>query len=904
MFMYSTNDTGPQGCRLVVCWLRIVGLLLLWLGACVLVASPPAGDEEARQQELFARYQDFQRYLQGKDVPPDPRRAFRIIRQLADEGWHEAMNVTGLLLWHGIGTPRNRGSALSWWRRAAAANHLKACFNLAEVLLENRTRAAMNEAKFYLEKIVTTDIGTAGFAGQTENLLQLYPEALFRLWTLHREGRFKNGELAHDYLRRAALYGHPIAQLSLACLHAKGEDLPLDFAEAEWQLRQFMEQVSARRSFFTSKTMSSLLHQDNTERIAQGMISISQYDLNVIRVQVEEQLADKSGQSSAYEVFWQLAGACFNQVNAQFQTGLNHYRGHYLEASEEMALEWWEQAARRGHRMAEFNRILVLLKRELPPELLAECHHVLHNLREDGFYPAWLLHRGVEIEPLDQKEAWQLTQSARNNSDPYALLGLAFHHLEGMGVPTDIPQAVTYLAQAYELEKLPQVAGLLAQYYMQDMGRYRYLPVYKQYTGRELAQRAVEGGSWRGQHYLALMYYYGTDKVFDFAKAAGLWQEIISPRHGHPELWLYKLYSYKENNPIHDQDTALGYLRASADKNCIEACYLMGRQLLDKGLPNEQLEAEAYLQKASDSGHHGARRLLAEHYQTQNRNPGDEERFLKLWEIMALEKGPYQSWASYKLAHWYAPPGSIIPHPEKARFWIHVDLWGNFLFNGILKGIGSADELRAHSAEPYINNILHLAEIEHLLGNYELVHRIGRSLQSLDGDNGARASILLARLEEAGLLGSKSPRKALRLVKKAYRQSNAVGGFHYGRYLLEGIGTKPKPEDGLKLIHAAAMIEDPNAYAYLGKLYLEGKILAKDKTKAIECLVKGAKGGNADAVREMGRAVVEGELRIFGESREILRGWLTLLAQQQDPAAEQILERFPPPDPPVETPPN
>ena len=105
------------------------------------------GGEANAQLELATRY------AAGKDVAKDERKAFEIIKVLADKNDH-AMYLMGAAYANGIGVEKDDVRAVEWFRRSAAKGNANGQYWLAEMIITGRAGGPSDPkaAKPWLEK--------------------------------------------------------------------------------------------------------------------------------------------------------------------------------------------------------------------------------------------------------------------------------------------------------------------------------------------------------------------------------------------------------------------------------------------------------------------------------------------------------------------------------------------------------------------------------------------------------------------------------------------------------------------------------------------------------------------------------------------------------------------------------
>ena len=176
-------------------------------------AAAEAGDPEA-QLDLANRFHF------GNGVERDPEAAYRWMRGAAEAGIAEAQSKVGYFLTYGLGVPGDPKGALRWFLKGVRGGYPKAAYNLGDSFWKGRyTTRSPRRAWFFFSKAV--ELGEeSGHYG----LSALYYKGL---------GVPKDKEKALDHLRRALRGGSPEAIVEMGRLFRAGDAGPEDLAEAE-----------------------------------------------------------------------------------------------------------------------------------------------------------------------------------------------------------------------------------------------------------------------------------------------------------------------------------------------------------------------------------------------------------------------------------------------------------------------------------------------------------------------------------------------------------------------------------------------------------------------------------------------------------------------------------------------
>lgn len=136
-----------------------------------------------------------------------------------------------------------------------------------------------------------------------------------------------------------------------------------------------------------------------------------------------------------------------------------------------------------------------------------------------------------------------------------------------------------------------------------------------------------------------------------------------------------------------------------------------------------------------------------------------------------------------------------------------------------------------------------------------------------------------------GLGTKKNPDVARRYYIDAAKSGNAIAQYTLGAYFLDSRDQNQK-KLGVIWLTKAAEKDDVNALAKLGELYAFGTVVAQDKEKAIELLLKAVEQHSLAAM------ITLGELAIKNGQTNIGVEWLTKAANTHDSRAEFLLGRL------------
>ena len=145
--------------------------------------------------------------------------AYRVFKDLAEEGNVEAQFHLGFMYDFGEGIPENDSEAVKWWHRAAGRGHRS-----SQVILGIKYREGTGVRQDFAIAAELLRRAAAPGDGQAEMLLGYMH--------LYGEGMRQDHGAAVNWLGRAAARGQPGAQFSIGTMYYNGDGLPQDYASA------------------------------------------------------------------------------------------------------------------------------------------------------------------------------------------------------------------------------------------------------------------------------------------------------------------------------------------------------------------------------------------------------------------------------------------------------------------------------------------------------------------------------------------------------------------------------------------------------------------------------------------------------------------------------------------------
>jgi hypothetical protein len=620
-------------------------------------AAAEAGDAAA-QLDLGNRH------MYGNGVERDPAAAYRWMRLAAEAGLAEAKSKVGYFLTYGVGVRADPRAAIPWFLAALRGGYAKAGYNLGEAYRKGRNVTfSPKRAWFFYSKAVelgqeAANFGLAalcyeglGVARDTRKALELLrrglrggdPEAVVEMGRFFREGVADSEDLAEAETRALAFHrpGNLDSLKPLFLLRREACALPtpppgLDAVNAELNRRQAIGKEPEPPTLDEAEE-AALGEQADTGDAQAG------YLLGRVLLRREHSRAPEALAAL-------LRAAEAGHVAAAFQAGTLLYHGwgvpqdvpHALALLEgsakagsadaarflalsydgfggsvpkdpDVAMRWWNEAARLGDRHACWFVGQLLLEEDTTLAGRTRGLELIVHAAEHGFphacgYLGWLEaqnalpHENVLEEvalPLlrlgairgDYAAARFLAKSLRklggperleeavywlheaSRRDAAAARMLGQHHGLGLGVPRNHATAAAWLAFAAEEGDL-EAAEMLARNFLDGRGVPR-----DPLTAIHLAERAAGGGYARGARLLGLIHEDGLVVPRDDARAAA-WFERGAELGDEYSMFCLALMLFDGRGVDPDLARAVTFLEKSVAGDDVGGGYLLALMLL------------------------------------------------------------------------------------------------------------------------------------------------------------------------------------------------------------------------------------------------------------------------------------------------------------------------------------
>lgn len=327
------------------------------------------------------------KYLEGEDVARDEKKAALLFKLAGkgDESQRETLDALynlALLHFQGRGVPQDAKEAIKLLKKCTEKGHLQSTYTLARYLLEEEEEIKKTEgeellrkaaAEGHLDAIHTVAIMqySKEIAGEVDlESLKRATEAghsdsayLLSIIYFHEaaqeeklgkpdttENVEKKREAAIEYLRSAAMLGHPAALCRLALMHKDGIYLTKDRKEAERLLKMAGEQGHAQAFFILSEMVRTGDEETPGEETRAIKLLLkaatlghveAKYKLGVFCYNQYKALGDPRMISDAVRLFEDAEKA--GHRGAKVQLAMLYYTGTGVEEDKERAKELWAE---------------------------------------------------------------------------------------------------------------------------------------------------------------------------------------------------------------------------------------------------------------------------------------------------------------------------------------------------------------------------------------------------------------------------------------------------------------------------------------------------------------------------------------------------------------------------------
>lgn len=587
-------------------------------------------------------------HLYGSDAlgPRDQEEALALARKAAADGYAPAAHYVGMSLLYGWGgMDKDPAAAEPFLRRAVAADIGRARADLGWLLLDRAADAPAGTAASARDE---------GLALLEEAVADDDPVGKFRLGEVLMEGRHipRNPARAADLLEEAVDAGEDRAALPLARMRLLGDGIPVDRQGA----LALLDRVESKAPAHVLVTLArALLDTDDA----------LPHDPRRARRLLER--AAEAGRTTAHTTLGKLLADGAPGVPPDPTLAVHHlrvaaeagngeatrYMGHLLEdqGRADDALDWFLEAAARGHGHAAVEAARLLLKR-------ADAGSARRALAILG-----------EVAPDHTSAALELARLARDGQDGIlpadpAIARHWFQHVRATGARKAAAQATNDLARMV----LRGEGG----------------PTDPETAHALFREAAAAGHGWAALE-LGRLFEDGAAPIPADPAQAWHWYREAAARgvaQGHTALG--RLLA-RDGQGADAVQAAFAHFRKAAEGGHDWALYEAGKAAEQgvAGQPGDPATAWAWYQRAAAQGVDAAFGAMGSLHERGLGLPRDDTQALALYHLGARAGN---AWATYKVGAFVAEGRGTPADPDAARAWL--DLAAN-------RGVEEATEMRA-----------------------------------------------------------------------------------------------------------------------------------------------------------------------------------------------------------------
>lgn len=500
------------------------------------IPSPSSGRGRKNKSWWTDAYKEARNYLYGtKTAPPDPQKAFALMRTEAATGNGFAMHDLGRMYLSGLGCSEDENTAQEWFRKAFAAFTAK-----------EKTEKKKDYFQYRIGKLFSFGYGvkqdyTQAAVWFEKAVAEGNPFAAYSLGSLYRrvQGVSQDDEKAFSLYRMAAEHEtkpNAYAMYELGRMYQDGIGTAPDKDKSkEWYAAAYKGFLSIEQNMADDKLYY---------RIGQ---------MNLTGTGTEKDL------SKAKEYFEKAAK--LDNADALYGLGRLYLNKDFAECDTQKALDYLITAAQKGHSYAQYTLGKLFLKGEIVKQNVDYALRWLEKaVRQDNTDAQCLLGKvllqGEGIEQ-DANRAVDLLTKANESGSSYAAYLLGKAYLDGTALPQDIPEAIRLLIESADKGFTP-AEYLLGKIYYRGETLPQDIPKALGYLERAAEKENAYAA------YLAGKILLTEDAVKDVPKAIRLLK--IAAEHGNDfaEYQLGKLYLYGKDVQ-QDYSEATRWLTSSAE---------------------------------------------------------------------------------------------------------------------------------------------------------------------------------------------------------------------------------------------------------------------------------------------------------------------------------------------------
>ena len=568
------------------------------------------------------------------------------------------------------------------------------------------------------------------------------------------------------------------------------------------------------------------------------------------------------------------------QKYIEYRIGKLYEAGRGITQSYPVALKWYVNAARQGHKYAQYSLgMLYLHSKGTDPDLdkkfyQKEAMSLFQMSAEQGnayasFEAAKILEKGLIDKPninaaqKNYEEAFKgFLAMLEQREDDNLLYRVGKMYYEGLGTEKSEFIGIRYLEKAAKLNNI-NAQYALAKIYIKledskineaiewlmklaeadhDMAQYSLGKIYLEgkYIDKNideainLLNRSAEKGSQFAQYQLGKMYYKGEDVSQDISKAIEFLVASADQENDYAQYTLGKIFSDKEAYYYNIQE-ALTWYEKSTDRGNQFAQYQLGR-LYYKG---EEVELDIskavnYLMLSALQENDFAEYTLGKIYSDKEAGYYNIHEALTWYEKAADKRNQF---AQYQLGRLYYKGEEVDRDMVKA-------------FEYLLKSAEQGNDFAEYTlGKIYSDKEAGYYNIQEALTWYEKAADKGNQI----------AQYQLGRLYYIGEEIDREMIKAFEYLLKSAEQGNDFAEYTIGKIYADKEAGNYNIHEALTWYEKAADKRNQFAQYQLGRLYYKGEEVDRDMVKAFEYLLKSAEQGNDFAEYTIGKIYADKE---------------------------------------------
>ncbi len=329
----------------------------------------------------------------------------------------------------------------------------------------------------------------------------------------------------------------------------------------------------------------------------------AQYELGI-----EYYKGEKITQSYSKAFEWFLKAANQGNAEAEAYLGILYYEGKGIQQDYKQAVEWFQNASEKdSHRAQCFLGILYIRGIGVGQDY-DKAFALVSNAASAGYEQGEVLlgycyecGYGAEVDYTKAIE-WYTKAAVKGMDSAEYRLGRLYYY--GIGTEKDITKAMEWLSKAAEQNNADSQVLLGLVYYFGENGEQDYKKAYQWFS------KAAEQGNASGQYRVGIMYHNGLGIDKDYGKALEWFQKAADQGNSSAMYLIGNMYYYGAG-VSRDYVTAEAWYQKAADAGDKDGMYYLGELHRNGYLGSVDLsEAKKWYQKAAEGGNEKAQEVM------------------------------------------------------------------------------------------------------------------------------------------------------------------------------------------------------------------------------------------------------------------------------------------------------